>query len=51
MEIGKRWLLKKDIDLTMQVLPWGINPWYINDEHLNGLVGRVMSKTKKISFG
>ena len=43
------WLLKKDIDLTMQVLPWGINPWYINDDHLNGLVGRIMSKTKKIS--
>tara|TARA_B100000282_G_scaffold287950_1_gene256049 strand:- start:1508 stop:2665 length:1158 start_codon:yes stop_codon:yes gene_type:complete len=40
-----RWLLDKDYDVTAQVLPWGITPWYLNGNALDGLVEKIMNCT------
>lgn len=37
-----RWLETKDIKIHSQCLPWGITPWYVNPDKLDGLVGRIM---------
>jgi len=37
-----RWLETKNVDITSQVLPWGITPWYVNPDGLNGLIKRIM---------
>jgi len=34
-----------NIDLKIQVLPWGITPWYLNSNDLDGMVERILSKT------
>lgn len=34
-----------DIDVKIQVLPWGITPWHLNPDDLGGMVGRILSKT------
>jgi glycosyltransferase involved in cell wall biosynthesis len=36
---------KKDIELKVQLLPWGITPWYLNHQDLDGLVGRILEKS------
>ena len=40
-----KWLLSQGHDISCQVLPWGITPWYLNAEDLNGLVGEIMKRT------
>lgn len=40
-----RWLLNKGYDVTCQVLPWGITPWYLNPSALDGLIGQIMKRT------
>ena len=43
------WLYeKKNIDLTVECLNWGGTPWLINSDLEDGLVGKIMSKSKKI---
>ena len=38
-----RWLSEKpNVNISSQILPWGITPWYINPDALNGLAGKVM---------
>jgi len=38
-----RWLETKNVNITSQILPWGITPWHVNPAALDGLVGRIMS--------
>lgn len=38
-----RYLLEKDIDLKVSILPWGITPWYLDHNECNGLIGKAMS--------
>ena len=40
-----KWLLSKGYDVSCQVLPWGITPWYLNAESLGGLIGEIMTRT------
>ena len=40
-----RWLDSKDVNLTVDLLPWGITSWHVNPEGESGLVGKIMSKT------
>jgi len=40
-----RWAESRTDNVTAQVLPWGITPWYIDPDALNGLVGRIMQAT------
>lgn len=40
-----RWLDSKDVDLTVDLLPWGITSWYVNPDSENGLIGKIMKKT------
>ena len=43
------WLIENsDIDLYVQVLPWGNTPWYTNPDAQNGLIGKIMSLTKPV---
>ena len=44
-----KWLLEAGHDITCQVLPWGVTPWYLNANHLDGLVGEIMSRTAESS--
>lgn len=38
----------KDIELTTECLNWGHTPWLLNAELENGLVGKIMSCSKKV---
>jgi glycosyltransferase involved in cell wall biosynthesis len=40
-----RWLDSKDIDLTVDLLPWGITSWHVNPDSESGLIGKIMKKT------
>ena len=44
-----KWLLKQNVDVTCQVLNWGITPWHINPESENGLIGEIMKRTSPSS--
>ena len=37
-----------DVDLSVEVLKWGMTSWLINDDSESGLVGRIMQKSKGI---
>lgn len=39
-----RWLETKNVDLTVDLLSWGITSWHVNPSSENGLIGRIMSK-------
>lgn len=39
---------RNDIDLVVECLNWGQTPWLINENLEDGLVGKIMSKSKKI---
>ena len=32
---------KQDVDLTVQLLPWGDTPWFLNKDS-NDLIGKIM---------
>jgi glycosyltransferase involved in cell wall biosynthesis len=38
-----------NLDITFQVLPWGMTPWIINPEMEGGLVGQIIERTKEPS--
>ena len=40
-----RWIENYNCNITTQILPWGITPWYINGELENGLIGRIMANS------
>jgi len=46
------WLLKlsderTDIDVTFELVPWGITPWYVDPKACNGLIGRIIQNSSK----
>lgn len=42
-----RWLLSKpDVELTVHPTPWGITPWYLNREACDGLIGKLIEKSR-----
>lgn len=44
-----RWLLtRKDIQVTTQVVPWGMTSWLINPELEDGLIGKIMSDSREL---
>jgi glycosyltransferase involved in cell wall biosynthesis len=44
------WLEKlPGIDLTVEILQWGTTTWLLNPELQNGLIGRIMSKSREIT--
>tara|TARA_B100002019_G_scaffold135269_1_gene116612 strand:- start:9071 stop:10246 length:1176 start_codon:yes stop_codon:yes gene_type:complete len=43
-----RWALSRGHDITVEVTPWGITPWYISGTECNGLIGEIMARTKPI---
>lgn len=40
-----QWAESKGWNLYSMVLPWGVNPYYVNPGEQNGLVGRIMNST------
>ncbi len=42
-----RWLLKAGHEIAVQATPWGITPWYLNSDDLDGLVGEIMKRTSQ----
>ncbi len=46
-----KWLkTKKNCNIYVQPTPWGINPWYVNPDELNGLVGEIMKCTREVNI-
>lgn len=44
------WLKEKEeIDLDVECLNWGMTPWIINAEHEQGLIGKIMSCSRKLN--
>jgi glycosyltransferase involved in cell wall biosynthesis len=39
------------IELSVEILQWGATPWLLSHETDNGIVGRIMSKSKEILKG
>ncbi len=45
-----KWLsLRKDVSLSSQILPWGITPWHIDPDSLDGLTKHIMERSVPIS--
>ena len=45
-----RWALgKKDWNVTFQVTPWGMTPWYLNEDSESGLIGEIMNRTSALN--
>ncbi len=42
-----KWLMDAGHDISVQATPWGITPWYINPDCLDGLVGEIMTRTSQ----
>ena len=40
-----KWLIDAGHEVSCQVLPWGVTPWYLNNDSLDGLVGKIMERT------
>jgi glycosyltransferase involved in cell wall biosynthesis len=45
-----RWLVKKhpELDIRVQVLPWGTTSWHVNPDSEQGLIGEIMGRTGNI---
>ena len=41
-QVFKYLMDKKNIEITCQTTPWGITPWYLNREDLDGMVGKII---------
>lgn len=46
-----RWLINKhpDLEITVQVLPWGTTSWHVNPDAEGGLIGEIMKRTGDVS--
>lgn len=42
-----RWLETKDVDITVDILNWGATSWFLNGDLEDGLIGRIISASKK----
>lgn len=47
-----KWLLKlqdekPEIDVTFELVPWGITPWYVDPKACNGLIGQIIQNSGK----
>lgn len=45
-----KWALENtDYQIFVQVLPWGITPWYTNSDACDGLIGEIFKRTAPIN--
>lgn len=44
-----RWASTRGHNITAEVTPWGITPWYISPDECSGLVGEIMKCTRPIT--
>jgi len=44
-----RWLENKNVDLSVELLNWGITSWHVNPDAENGLIGRIMTVSGPIN--
>lgn len=42
------WLEEKSPEFKVECLNWGMTPWMVNPDKEDGLVGRIMSKSKQL---
>jgi glycosyltransferase involved in cell wall biosynthesis len=40
-----KWALSRDHNISVQLTPWGVTPWYLDHEECNGLIGKIMKRT------
>ena len=40
-----RYLLTKNVDVTVQPMNWGITPWYINEKDQENIIGEIISRS------
>lgn len=36
---------KPNLDVYVNIVPWGITPWYLNHDDCNGLIGKALSRS------
>jgi len=39
-------LSKENVDLTVNILPWGITPWHLNHDDCNGLIKEILTRSE-----
>lgn len=44
-----KWLKTKDVNIKTQPVYWGLTPWLVNPESLNGLVGEIMKTCSPVA--
>lgn len=47
-QILSYFLSRKDVEVTTQILQWGITPWCVNSEKEGGIYAEAISRNKKI---
>lgn len=47
-QIFSYFMTRKDCDITVQVLPWGITPWCVNTEKEKGIYGEIMNRSQPL---
>ena len=40
-----KWALSRGHQVSVQLTPWGVTPWYLDFEECNGLVGEIMKRS------
>jgi len=40
-----RWAQSRGYDITVNLTPWGVTPWYVSQKECNGLIGDIMKAT------
>ena len=44
-----KWALSRGHNITVEVTPWGITPWYISPDQCEGLIGEIMKRTSPLN--
>jgi len=44
-----KWLLsREDVNISTNIMPWGITPWMINPEFENGMIEQIMVRSSQV---
>ena len=44
-QIFRYLLTKKDIDVSVQITPWGITPWHLDENYYGGIIGEAIKRS------
>ena len=44
-QIFRYLLTKKDVDVSVQITPWGVTPWHLDENYYGGLIGEAIKRS------